>query len=141
MKYRIVLVLTAMSIGRAMTLPYIARAGDGGIGDPPKAWLMPLLGDAAIGLAAIAIVWLLIAHRTVAVWTAALVFHSIAAFDALAAFVIDTSVPWSDFFMLATFGRSMFFAAFALHLIAAVLLTSAELRQRFGVAESIAISV
>ena len=141
MKFRIVLVLTTMAVGRAMTLPYISRAGDGGAGDPPKAWLMPLLGDAAIGLTAIAVVWLLVAHRTVGVWAGAVVFHFIAAFDAVAAFVIDVSVPWSGFFMLETFGRAMFFAAAAMHLFAAALLASTELRQRFGVATPVAVSV
>lgn len=137
MNYRIVLVLTAMAIGRAMTLPFIGRAGDGGAGDPPEAWLMPLLGDAAVGLAAIAVVWLLATRQTVGVWTAAVVFHGIAAFDAVAAFVVETSAPWPEFFMLELLGRSMFFAATAMHLVAMALLLSSELRERFGVASQV----
>ncbi len=36
--------LILMLAGRAMTIPFIGRAGGSGIGDPPKAWIMPLLG-------------------------------------------------------------------------------------------------
>lgn len=50
MQKKIMAVLTAMLIGRAMTLAFIHRAGGEGVGDPPAAWLMPLLGDAVIGV-------------------------------------------------------------------------------------------
>ena len=46
---KILVALVLMASGWAMTLAFIARAGDGGPGDPPDAWLMPLVGDAFIG--------------------------------------------------------------------------------------------
>ena len=94
MKTRALTLLTLMAAGRAMTLAFIHRAGDGGPGDPPDAWLMPLLGDAAIGLTAIAIAWLVWNHRTPVVWLAAMIWNALAIFDALAAFVVETTVPW-----------------------------------------------
>ncbi len=93
MKLKVVLVLTALAVGRAMTIPFIARAGGNGAGDPPKAWLMPLLGDAVVGIAALAVVWLLLSRPTPGAWTAAVIFHSIAAFDAVTAYVVDVSAP------------------------------------------------
>ena len=132
MRLRIVIVLTAMSIGRAMTLPFIPRAGDGGPGDPPDAWLMPLIGDAAIGVAAIAVTWLLLTRRTTDVWAAAVAFHAVAAFDALAAYLVELQTPWPEFFMLEIFGRSMFFAAAALQIAALALLWSGDVRRCFG---------
>ncbi len=133
MKRKIVLVLTVMAAGRAMTLAFIARAGDGGAGDPPEAWLMPLVGDAAIGLAAIAIAFGLWKLRSLGIWLAAVVWSSIGAFDALAAYVVEIQTPWPEFFMLEIFGRSMFFAATALHLVIIGLLLSPEVRSEFGV--------
>ncbi len=50
---KLLLFLVLAASGRAMTLAFIGRAGDGGLGDPPAAWLMPLVGDAFIGLAAL----------------------------------------------------------------------------------------
>ncbi len=125
-------VLVALSIGRAMTIPFIARAGDGGPGDPPDAWLMPLIGDAAIGLTGIGVLALLYRGRTPATWTIAVAWSAIAAFDAIAAFIVDVQVPWPDFFMLELFGRSMFFAAAAMHLVIIWLLTRPETLGHFG---------
>jgi len=130
---KIVVALAAMSIGRAMTLGWIHRAGDGGPGDPPAAWLMPLIGDAAVGIFAIAVVFFLINRATLATWTITIAWSAIAAFDALAAFVVDVQTPWPDFFMLELFGRSMFFAAAALHIVIIVLLARSPLKQHFGV--------
>lgn len=122
MARRIILVLTLMAAGRAMTLAFIARAGDGGPGDPPEAWLMPLIGDAFVGLTAVAVAGLLWKRRTPTTWLLALVWSAIGMFDAIAAFIIETSAPWPDFFMLELFGRSMFFAAAGLHLVIIYLL-------------------
>ncbi len=133
LRYRILIILTVLSIGRAMTLPFITRAGDGGPGDPPSAWLMPLLADATIGIAAIAVVVALVRGRTPAVWAGAIAFHAIAAFDALAALLVEVQTPWPDFFMIQAFGRAMFIGAAAMHLVALVLLGSAEVRSRFAV--------
>ncbi len=132
MKLRIVLGLTLMAAGRAMTLAFIARVGDGGVGDPPDAWLMPLIGDAVVGIAAIVVAWLLWSRPTPAVWVVAVVWSSIGAFDAVAAYVVDVSTPWPEFFMLEIFGRTMFFAAAAMHLVVIWLLTTEEVRSHFG---------
>lgn len=130
---RTVLVLTVMAIGRAMTIPFIARAGDGGAGDPPSAWLMPLVGDALVGIVAIVIAWLLWKRRTPGTWLAAFVWSAIAAFDAMAAYLVERSEPWPEFFMLEIFGRSMFFAAVALHLVIIGLLLRPDVRTQFNV--------
>lgn len=135
MKLKIVISLTLMAASRAMTLPFIGRAGDGGPGDPPHAWLMPLIGDAAIGAAAIAVVFLIWKGPTPVTWVIAVTWSAIGAFDALAAFIIETSAPWPEFFMLEIFGRSMFFAAAALHLTIISLLTSTEVLAHFGLAK------
>jgi len=115
-----------------MTLAFIGRAGDGGAGDPPEAWLMPLLGDAAIGLTAIVVAVLLWARPSPAIWVAAVAWSAIGAFDAVAAFVVDVTTPWPEFFMLEVFGRSMFFAAAAMHLVIIGLLTRPEVLSRVG---------
>ena len=131
-KFIVVVVLTGMAIGRAMTLAFICRAGDGGAGDPPLAWRMPLIGDALIGLSAVVILGLLLTRRTPGVWTAAVVWTVVAAFDALAAFIVETSAPWPEFFMIEIFGRSMFFAAIGMHLAILGLLLDAEVRKGFN---------
>lgn len=132
MSRKIVIALTVMAAGRAMTLPFIARAGDGGAGDPPDVWLMPLIADAAIGLAAIAVALLIWKRANPTTWVIAVVWSAIGAFDAIAAFVIETTAPWPDFFMLELFGRSMFFAATAIHAAIIYLLTRADSRADFG---------
>ena len=134
MRLKIVIALTLMAAGRAMTLPFIGRAGDGGPGDPPDAWLMPLIADAAIGIAAVGVVLLIWKRPTPATWVIAVTWSAIGAFDALAAFVVETSAPWPDFFMLEIFGRSMFFAAGAMHAAIIALLTSTEVLAHFGLA-------
>lgn len=124
--------LVALSIGRAMTIPFIGRAGDGGPGDPPSAWLMPLIGDALIGVSGIAILALLHLRRTPTTWTIAVVWSAVAAFDALAAYIVDVQNPWPEFFMLEAFGRSMFFLAAAMHLVIIGLLARPEVLGQFG---------
>ena len=131
MKLKIVIALTAMASGRAMTLAYIGRAGDGGAGDPPDAWLMPLIGDAVIGLAAVAVALLLWKRRTPATWVVAVVWSAIGAFDAIAAYIVETSAPWPEFFMLELVGRTMFFAAAAMHVAIIYLLTRPDVLSEF----------
>ena len=59
MMYRnIMLILTLILSGRAMTLAFIHRTGGTMPGDPPNAWLMPLIGDAIIGITALWIAFL-----------------------------------------------------------------------------------
>ena len=106
-----------MASGRAMTLAFITRAGDGGPGDPPEPWLMPLIGDAVIGVAALAVAYVLWKRPQPGSWLIAVVWSSLAAFDALAAYLVDLASPWPDFFMLEVFGRAMFFAAAAMHVV------------------------
>ena len=119
--------LVLMAAGRAMTLAFIHRAGDGGAGDPPDAWLMPLVGDAAIGLTAPIVAFMLWRMPSARSWLIAVVWTSIAAFDAAAAWLVEVSSPWPEFFMLEIFGRAMFPAAIALHVtILAMLLRSTE---------------
>lgn len=136
MAWRLALALTALASGRAMTLAFIGRAGDGGTGDPPEAWLMPLLGDAAIGLTAIVVAVLLWTRPSPATWVTAVAWSAIGAFDALAAFVVDVTTPWPEFFMLEIFGRSMFFVAAAMHLVIIGLLTRPEVLARVGLEPS-----
>ncbi len=136
MKLKIVLTLTAMASGRAMTLAYIGRAGDGGPGDPPDAWLMPLIGDAMVGLAAVVVALLIWKRRTHTTWVVAVVWSSVGAFDAIAAFVVETTAPWPEFFMLELVGRTMFFAAAAMHLAIIYLLTRPDVLADFGLEKS-----
>ena len=56
----VLLVMTLTLSGRAMTLAFIGAAGDGGLGDPPSAWLMPLVGDAIVGITALAVAYLVV---------------------------------------------------------------------------------
>ncbi|MGI9613202.1 MAG: hypothetical protein ACR2QO_09855 [Acidimicrobiales bacterium] len=128
------MVLIAMASGRAMTLAFIGSAGDGGPGDPPAAWLMPLVGDAGIGLAAVVILLLVWRRPTPTTWVLAVVWSAIGVFDALAAFIVHTTTPWPEFFMLELFGPTVFFAAAGMHLVIIYLLARTEIRARFGLA-------
>ncbi len=136
MKLRVVLALTVMASSRAMTLAYIARAGDGGPGDPPEAWLMPLIGDAAVGLTALVVAVLIWRVRTAASWVVAVVWSAIGAFDALAAFIVETSAPWPDFFMLEIFGRTMFFMAAGMQVLIIYLLSRPDVVADFGITQA-----
>ena len=53
MKRNIILILTLLLAGRAMTLAFIPQAGSAVPGAPPAAWLMPLIGDAIVGITAV----------------------------------------------------------------------------------------
>jgi len=130
-KQKIVLILTLMLVWRAMTLAFITRAGGANPGDPPPAWLMPLLGDAVIGITGLLIAYLIVKKTGLWVWTAIIVWNAVAIWDALSAFIINTTNPWPEFFMLQTFGASMFFAASAMHLAVIVLVSQPDLRVRY----------
>lgn len=136
MSRRIAILLTVMAAGRAMTLLYLGRAGDGGVGDPPAAWLMPLLGDAAIGLTAVPVAWMLWKRPNPVTWIAAIAWSAVGAFDALAAYIIGRTNPWPDFFMVEIFGSSMFFAATLLHLVVIALLARRQTMTDFGLQRS-----
>ncbi len=129
----IVLGLTVMSAGRAMTIGWLHRVGGGQAGDPPAAWLMPLVGDALVGLTALVVAYLLWRRPTPASWMIAMIWTAIAAFDALAALLVEIAVPWPDFVMLELFGRSMFVAAALIHVVIFVLLSRPEVRVRFAI--------
>jgi len=131
MQKTLTLVLTLMLSGRAMTLAFIHRAGQGEPGDPPAAWLMPLLGDAIIGVSAVLVAFLIWKKRGLWVWTSIVVWNALAIWDALSAFIIHLTNPWPDFFMLQLFGPVMFFAASAMHLVIIVLACRKETREYY----------
>lgn len=116
-----------------MTLAFLHRVGDGGPGDPPDAWLMPLVGDAIVGISAVAVAALLWWRPSPTSWLVAVVWTALAAFDAFAAWLVEISTPWPDFFMLELAGRAMFPAAMALHVVILVLLLHPEVRAHQGV--------
>ena len=122
MERKIILILTLILSGRAMTLTFIPRVGGSMPGDPPPAWLMPLIGDAVIGLTALLIAYLILKKTGLWVWIAIIVWSSIAIWDALSAFIIHTTNPWPEFFMIKLLGPSMFFAAIAMHLVIVILI-------------------
>ncbi len=125
------LVLTLMMSGRMMTLAYLHRAGRGEAGDPPAAWLMPLIGDAVIGVTALAVAWLVWRGRGPMVWAAIIAWNVAGLWDALSAYIVSVSVPWPTFFMIETFGASMFFIAATMHLVLIGLAFSPGLRADF----------
>jgi hypothetical protein len=97
---------------------------------------MPLLGDAFVGLAAVLVVVLLLKRPFPAAWLIAVVWSALAILDALAAFVVETTAPWPEFFMIEVFGRSMFFAAIAMHIVILVLLLRPDHRSQLGLSIS-----
>ncbi len=111
----LILALTLMMSGRMMTLAYIHRAGGGGPGDPPAVWLMPLVGDAVVGLTGLVVAWLIATRRGLGVWVAAIVWNAAAIWDALSAWLIHLTAPWPEFFMIELMGSAMFFIASAMH--------------------------
>ena len=129
MKRTIVLVLTLMLAGRSMTLAFIGSAGSTTPGAPPAAWLMPLIGDAVIGVSALIIAFLFARRSGIWVWTAIITWNVVGIWDALSAFVIHTTVPWPEFFMTQIFGSSMFFIASAMHVLIIILVNQTEVRQ------------
>lgn len=127
----ILLGLTLMLAGRAMTLAFIARAGGAELGDPPIGWLMPLVGDAVIGVTALAVAYLVWRGASLGAWLAIVVWNVVAIWDALSAFVVHLTVPWPTFFMIEIFGASMFFAASAMHVVGLVLAFRPAVRRSF----------
>ena len=130
-KHPLLLVLTVMLAGRAMTLAFIGRAGGAGPGDPPAAWLMPLVGDAIVGVSALFVAYLIARRVGWCAWTTIVVWNVVAIWDALSAFVIHKTVPWPEFFMIKIFGSSMFFAAAAMHLCCLFLVLRESGRRSF----------
>ena len=128
---KIMLILTLMLAGRAMTLAFIHRAGGTMLGDPPSAWLMPLIGDAVIGVSALWIAYLIVKKTSLWAWTAIIVWNSLAIWDALSAYIVHRTNPWPEFFMIDLFGSSMFFAASAMHLAIIIIACRADVRKEF----------
>jgi len=131
MHRRIILLLTLLLSGRAMTLLFIHRVGGEQLGDPPQAWLMPLLGDAVVGLSAFVVAYLVMSKRGLWVWTSAVAWNVLAIWDALSAYIVNLSNPWPEFFMIRLFGSGMFFAAVAMHVVIIVLLCNREVRKHY----------
>lgn len=131
MKQKIILILTLMLCGRAMTLAFIGRAGGANPGDPPLVWLMPLVGDAVIGITGLLIVYLILTKTGLWVWTTIIVWNSVAIWDAISAFIIHTTNPWPEFFMTQIFGSSMFFVAAAMHLVIIILVSQPDLKAHY----------
>ena len=131
MKKTLMIVLTLVMSGRMMTLAFIARAGGDGPGDPPAAWLMPLIGDAVVGLGGLLVAYLIARRRGLWVWTVALGWNVVAIWDALSAYIISRTNPWPEFFMLKLMGSGMFFTAIAMHLILIYLITTTAARAHF----------
>lgn len=132
-KRLILLILTLMLAGRAMTLAFIGRAGGGEVGDPPLGWMMPLVGDAVIGVTALGVAYLVWRQRGLWAWTAVVVWNALAIWDALSAFIVHLTVPWPTFFMIEALGSSMFFAAAAMHAGCLILIAQPSLRRAFRV--------
>ncbi len=128
---KIMLVLTLMLAGRAMTLAFIHRAGGNALGDPPIAWLMPLIGDAVIGLSALLIAYLIWKQYGLKAWTAIIVWNALAIWDAMSAFIVSLTNPWPEFFMLKALGPVMFFAASGMSLANIYLACKPEIRTHF----------
>ena len=131
MKQKILVFLTLMLCGRAMTLAFIVRAGGSNPGDPPAAWLMPLVGDAVIGITGLLVVYLILKKTGLWVWSTILIWNAVAIWDALSAFIVHKTSPWPDFFMIEVFGSSMFFAASLMHFAIIVLLSQREIKSHY----------
>ncbi|MBX2801273.1 MAG: hypothetical protein KTR31_26585 [Myxococcales bacterium] len=127
----VVLVFTVMLSGRAMTLAYVLDAGGTQPGDPPAAWLMPLVGDAVVGVSALAVVALLLWGRGLGALLGIVSWNVVGIWDAMSAFLVHLSAPWPDFFMVQIFGWTMFFAASAMHAVCLGLVLSVPLRRRW----------
>jgi len=123
MQQKLVVILTLLLSGRAMTLLFIHRAGGLMPGDPPIAWLMPLIGDAVIGV-------FILKKTGLWVWTTIITWNALAIWDALSAFIIHLTNPWPEFFMIQLLGPSMFFAASFMHLVIIILVCQPDERNR-----------
>lgn len=130
MKAKLVVILLLMMSGRAMTLAFIQRAGGNMPGDPPAAWLLPLIGDAIIGISALWIAYLFLKRSGLWVWTTIVVWNALAIWDTLSAYIISITNPWPEFFMLQMLGPSMFFASAAMNLIVLYILSQRDVAGR-----------
>ncbi|MGH1366466.1 MAG: hypothetical protein ACRBF0_23090 [Calditrichia bacterium] len=130
MSKKIMFAITLLLSGRAMTLAFIHRVGGNMPGDPPAAWLMPLIGDAIIGITGLFIAYLILKKVGLWAWTAIVVWNALAIWDALAAYTIHLTNPWPEFFMIQMAGSSMFFMASAMHLVVLLLSCSKEVRKQ-----------
>lgn len=129
MKRNIILILTLLLAGRAMTVAFIPQAGSAVPGAPPAAWLMPLIGDAIVGITAVFIAFIIWQKKSgLWVWTVVVVWNSLAIWDALSAFLIHTTNPWPEFFMIKLLGSTMFFAAAAMHLLILILVNNRDVK-------------
>ena len=126
----LVLIFTLILAGRAMTLAFISSAGSGLPGAPPAPWLMPLIGDAVIGITALLVAYLFWKKSGLWVWTAIIVWNSIGIWDAMSAFIIHHTAPWPEFFMTQIFGSSMFFIASAMHVAIIYLVNQPEIKKQ-----------
>lgn len=124
------LLLTLALAGRAMTLAFIGDVGGSSPSDPPDAWLMPLIGDAVVGIAALPVAYLVARGRGTTAWAAIVVWNAIGIWDALSAWLVNEQTPWPEFFMLELFGESMFFAASAMHGVALLILFRPAVRRQ-----------
>ncbi len=131
MARKLMVILTLVLAGRMMTLAFIHRAGGDGSGDPPLVWLMPLVGDAVVGVAGLFIAWLILRRTGLIAWTAIVGWNVVGIWDALSAFMISQTAPWPEFFMLQIFGSSMFFLASAMHAFLIWLAFRPEVRAHF----------
>ena len=131
MQRTIILILTLILSGRAMTLAFISRVGGTSLGDPPPAWLMPLIGDAIIGISTLFIAFLILKKKGLWVWTTIIVWNIVAIWDALSAFTIHITNPWPEFFMIKLLGPSMFFGAIAMHLVIILLASRPNFKRQF----------
>lgn len=125
------LILTLMLCGRAMTLAFISDAGSGIPGAPPAAWLMPLVGDAVIGITGLLVTYLILAKTGLWVWSTIITWNVVAIWDALSAYIIHQTNPWDDFFMIQLFGSSMFFMASAMHIAIIWLASTTTMRTHY----------
>lgn len=132
--HKALFVITLILAGRAMTIAFLWRVGGTGQGDPPDAWLMPLLGDAVVGVSALAVAFLIWSRPGPWAWTTVIVWNAIGAWDAVSAYLVNVAEPWPEFFMLELLGESMFFAAALMHIALIVFTSRPPIRESFGFA-------
>lgn len=136
--HKAIFVLTLMLAGRAMTIAFLWRVGGTGQGDPPDAWLMPLLGDVVIGVSALAVAFLIWRRPGPWAWVTVIVWNAIGAWDAISAYLVNLAEPWPEFFMLELIGEPMFFAAALMHVVLLVIAARPPMRESFGIGAKLA---
>lgn len=123
--------LTLLLSGRAMTLFFLADVGGPNPSDPPAAWLMPLVGDAVVGVSALLVLALIWFRAGRIAWLLLIVWNAVAIWDALSAFLVNLSTPWPSFFMLQLIGWPMFFVAALMHVACIVIAARPATRELF----------